>query len=380
MIGSACAWFLADSKDFNGSVLVVERDPSLEFASTSRSASSIRQQFTTEINIRISQFAAEHIRHFREQTGNDPEAPEIALQSFGYLFLASEAGAGALREAVETQRAAGAPTRLLTPEDLAAAFPSISVSGVALASHNAKDEGYFEGDGMHPWWRRQARRKGVEFIADEVVALEAGGGRVNAVRLKSGARIVSGRVVNAAGPNAGALAAMAGIDLPVEPRKRFCWIVDPETRPEGPFPLLIDPSGVYVYPRGSGYHVGCGPEEDRAAAPDDFAMDPEIFMEKVWPILAARVPAFEALRIRAEWAGHYDFNRFDRNAVIGPHPEIGNFYFVNGFSGHGLQQAPAMGRGIAELIAYGEYRSLNLHLLGYDRLSKGLAFLEKAII
>lgn len=380
MIGSACAWFLASCADFNGSVLVVERDPSLETASTTRSGSSIRQQFTTEINIRISQFAAEHIWNFRDQTGGDPDAPEIAIQSFGYLFLATEAGAPTLREAAALQRGLGVPTRLLEPAALRDAFPTISAEGVALASHNARDEGYFDGDGMHPWWRKQAKRRGVAFIEDEVVAIARRAGRVEGVTLKSGRRIAAGAVVNAAGPRAAGVAAMAGVSLPIEPRKRFCWIFDAAKPPEGPFPLLIDPSGVYVYPRGGGYHTGCAPDDDRAVAPDDLAMDPDIFMEKVWPALAARVPAFEALKVRAEWAGHYAYNTLDQNAVIGPHPELRNFLFVNGFSGHGLQQAPAMGRGISELIAYGAYRTLDMSELGCQRIISGQPFLEKAVI
>ncbi|QIE57872.1 FAD-binding oxidoreductase [Pikeienuella piscinae] len=380
MIGSACAWFLASCAGFDGSVLVVERDPSLETASTTRSGSSIRQQYTTGINIRISQFAAEHIHNFRDQTGGDADAPEIAIRSFGYLFLATEAGAPTLREAAALQRSLGVPTRLLDPAALGAAFPAINTDGVALASHNARDEGYFDGDGMHPWWRKQAKKRGVEFATDEVIAIDRDGDRVVAVRLRSGDRIATGAVVNAAGPRASGVAAMAGLSIPVEPRKRFCWIFDAATPPEGPFPLLIDPSGVYVYPRGGAYHTGCAPEDDRAVAPDDLAMDPEIFMEKVWPTLAARVPAFEALKVRAEWAGHYAYNTLDQNAVIGPHPELRNFLLVNGFSGHGLQQAPAMGRGISELIAYGEYRTLDMSVLGCQRILSGQPFLEKAVI
>ncbi|MFV0474517.1 MAG: NAD(P)/FAD-dependent oxidoreductase [Pikeienuella sp.] len=381
MIGSACAWFLAACEGFDGSVLLVERDPSLETASTSRSASSIRMQYTTEINIRISQFGAAYIRNFREETGNDPEAPNIAIQDFGYLLIAAEAaGAEVLREAAALQRRLGVPTRLMGPEEMAAAFPAIRADGVALASHNALNEGYFDGDGMHPWWRRQAKRRGVEFATDEVVAIERAGGRVAAVTLKSGARVGAGHVVNAAGPRAALVAAMAGLSLPVEPRKRFCWIVDPATRPEGPFPLLSDPSGVYIYPRSGGYHTGCAPDDDHAVAPDDLSMDPDIFMNKVWPALAARVPAFEALKIRAEWAGHYAYNTLDQNAVIGPHPDLPNFLFVNGFSGHGLQQSPAMGRGVAELIAYSEYRTLDMSILGCERIATSRPFLEKAVI
>lgn len=380
MVGSACAFFLSDCAGFSGSVLVVERDPSLEFAATSRSGSSIRQQFSTEINIRISQFGAEHVRNFRAATGGDPEAPEIRLDDFGYLVLASEAGAEALRESVTIQHACGVPTRLLTPDEMAAAFPALTTEGVALAAHNPKDEGYFEGDGMHPWWRRVAKRRGVEFVTDEVVGLDCAAGRVVAVRLRSGARVAAGHVVNAAGTRGAAVAAMAGLSLPVEPRKRLCWMVTPAAAPPGRFPLLADLSGVWAIPRGGRFHVGISAEPDVAVDPDDFSVPSGAFEERVWPALAARAPAFEALRVTAEWAGHYDYNLLDQNAIVGPHPDVPNFLFVNGFSGHGLQQAPAMGRGIAELIAYGGYRALDLGALGYERVREGRPLLEKAVI
>lgn len=380
MIGSACAWFLADNPDFDGTVAVIERDPSLEFSSTSRTAGAIRQQFSTEINIRISQFGVEHIRAFREQTGGDEDAPEIHIDEFGYLLLTTEAGAPALREAVALQNVCGVGTRLLDPDDIARDFPAIDPSGVHLASHNPRDEGTFGGQLMHPWWRRQAKRRGTDFITAEVAGIEVRNGHVARVRLASGETLGAGAVVNAAGPRAAGVAAMAGLALPVEPRKRFSWQFAAAKPPAGPLPLIHDLSGVYVKPESGGFHTGCAPDEDVAVDPDDFTMDPHIFEEKVWPAIAARVPAFEAIKPHAEWAGHYAFNTFDQNAIIGRHPDLTNFIFVNGFSGHGLQQAPAMGRGVSELIAHNGYRTLDLQPLSYDRLASGAPFLEKAVI
>lgn len=380
MTGSAVAFFLSDCAGFGGSVLVVERDPTLEFAATSRSGSSIRQQFSNELNIRMSQFGARHIRRFREETGGDPEAPEIRLDDFGYLVLATEAGAGALRESVAAQNACGAPTRLLTPDEIAAAFPDVNPEGAALGAHNPLDEGWFEGDGMHPWWRKVAKRRGVEFVHDEVVGFELAPGRVAAARLASGASVGCGWFVNATGARGARVAALAGLSLPVEPRKRYSWMVTPGRAPVCRMPLLADISGVWAIPRGPRFHVGMSAEPDDAAEPDDFAMDPTLFEERLWPALAHRAPLFETLKVTAEWACHYDYNTLDQNAIVGPAPGLPNFLFANGFSGHGLQQAPAVGRALAELVAFGAYRSLDLGPLGAARIGEGRPFLEKAII
>ena len=100
----------------------------------------------------------------------------------------------------------------------------------------------------------------------------------------------------------------------------------------------------------------------------------------IWPALAHRSERFEAIKVVNQWAGHYDFNALDHNLIVGPHPEVTNFIYANGFSGHGLQQGPAAGRGVAELIVYGGFRSLDLSEVGYERIVAGRPFLEKAVI
>ena len=381
--GSSLAWWLTRTPGFQGRVLVVERDPTYAFASTSHTNSCIRQQFSNETNIRISQFGAEFIRNFRDYMGGDPEVPELTLQSFGYLYLAdTDAFAAALRENQQLQTALGAHTRHLSRDEIAAAYPFYNLDGILCGNHNPVDEGYFDGGTMFDWFRRMARRNGVEYIHDEAVAmtLNAAGTKVESVTLKSGARIACGIVVNASGPRALATARMAGIDLPVRPRKRYTFIFDAARPLDRVLPLTIDPSGVHMRSDGRYYMAGCPPDEDPDVAYDDFTFDHTIWEEKVWPAIATRVPAFEEVRVINEWVGHYAYNTFDQNAILGAHDRVGNFLFVNGFSGHGLQQAPAVGRGMAELVAYGGYRSLDLGPLGFARLASGQAMLEKAII
>ncbi|MEM7259067.1 MAG: FAD-binding oxidoreductase, partial [Pseudomonadota bacterium] len=173
---------------------------------------------------------------------------------------------------------------------------------------------------------------------------------------------------------------MAGIELPVEPRKRYTFIFAAEQPLDRDLPLTIDPTGVHMRTDGTYYLAGCPPDVDPAVEYDDFVQDHSIWENKVWPIIANRIPEFEAIKLTNSWAGHYAFNTFDQNAILGPHTEIENFIFVNGFSGHGFQQSPAMGRGTAELITYGEYRSLDLSAFNYQRIADNTPFVESAVI
>ncbi|MDH3715054.1 MAG: FAD-binding oxidoreductase [Gammaproteobacteria bacterium] len=383
MYGSSVAWFLTDNADFDGSILVVERDPTYEFTSTAHTNSCMRQQFSSEINVRVSQFAAEFVKNFREFMGNDSRVPDLLLQSFGYMYLAdNQAFADILRASQRVQAACGAGTKIMTAEDIKRDYPFYNVEDIVAGSHNLVDEGYFEGSTLFDWWKRSAREKGVEYVTNEVVAMtrNRAGNKVESVTLKSGEVIGCGTVVNASGPRAVRTSRMAGIEIPVEPRKRYSFIFAAETPLDRDLPLTIDPSGVHMRTDGTYYLAGCPPDEDPAVDYDDFVQDYSIWEEKAWPVIAHRIPQFEAIKLMNSWVGHYAFNTFDHNAILGPHTEVQNFIFVNGFSGHGFQQSPAMGRGTSELITYGEYRSLDLSPFNYERIGRNEPFVEKAVI
>jgi glycine/D-amino acid oxidase-like deaminating enzyme len=219
----------------------------------------------------------------------------------------------------------------------------------------------------------------VRYIHGEVTGIARAGARIAGVTLMDGTRIACGTLVNAAGPQAGDVAALAGIALPVEPRKRCVFVVACRTAlPD--MPLMVDPTGVWIRPEGEVYICGVSPPEEADPRATDFEVDYALFDEVVWPMLAHRVPAMEALKLQRAWAGHYDYNRLDQNAVIGRHPEIANFIFANGFSGHGLQQSPASGRAVAELIVHNRFVSLDLSLFGYQRIIEGRAVRELNVI
>lgn len=383
MYGSSVSWFLSNNPDFDGSILVVERDPTYEFTSTTRTNSCIRQQFSNEINVRVSQFGAEFIKNFREHMGNDPRVPEVRIHSFGYMYLASdEAFAESLRESQKIQVACGAATKIMSPEEIKRDYPFYNVDDIVAGSINLIDEGYFDGNTLFDWWKRSAREKGVEYVTNEVVAmtLNASGNKVESVTLETGDVIACGTVVNASGPRAVRTSRMAGIEIPVEPRRRYTFIFDAEKPLDRDLPLTIDPSGVHMRTDGMYYLAGCPPDDDPAVDYDDFEQDHSIWEEKAWPVIASRIPQFEAIKLTNSWAGHYAFNTFDHNAILGPHTEVENFIFVNGFSGHGFQQSPAMGRGTSELITYGEYRTLDLSPFNYARIVENKPFVEKAVI
>ncbi|SHH95667.1 NAD(P)/FAD-dependent oxidoreductase [Marivita hallyeonensis] len=381
IMGSAAAWFLTDM-GFDGRILVVDRDMSFAKTATATSTSCIRQQFSTDLNVRISQFGAAFINDLRRYMGGDDRVPEIGIRSFGYLYLAdTQAFAEDLRARAAVQAAAGAETRLLTPAQIAEDYPFYALDDIVLGSINTKDEGYFDSMAVFEWLRRKAREQGVAYVEAEVVGMEVAGDRVQAVRLSSGERIACGTVLNAAGPRAGQVADMAGIVLPVEPRKRYSWVFKAERPLDRDLPLTIDPSGLHVRENGGGtYQAGGQVGPDPAVDFDDFEMDHALWEDWAWPLVAARIPQFEAIRLTHSWVGHYEMNTVDHNAILGPHPEIGNFLFMNGFSGHGLQQAPAMGRGIAEWLCHGAYRSLDLSGFHYDRLLTNSPLVEAAVI
>ncbi len=381
-MGSAVAWFLSANADFNGSVLVVERDNMLEQTSTEASNNCMRQQFATEINVKIGQYAAEYVKDFRANLGGDPEVPHLAIQNFGYLYLSDnkELSEALIRDQ-KTQAACGSATRILTADKIAAAYSFYNLDDIELGSLNTVDEGYYNAPALVKWWRRKARENGVEYLQNEAVSIGRDGDRVDSVTLKSGATIAAGMVINAAGPRARLVAEMAGLSIPVEPRRRYTYIFEAERPLDQDLPLTIDPTGVHFRTYGKHYLVGCPPlHGDPAVDFDEFGYEPGIWEEKLQPVLANRIPAFSDIRVLESWVGHYEFNTFDRNAIVGPHSTVENYLFVNGFSGHGSQQAPAMGRGLSELITYGEFRELDLGAFAYDRIERNEPLVERAVI
>jgi glycine/D-amino acid oxidase-like deaminating enzyme len=378
VVGSAAAYYLR-AQGFAGTIAIVEKDTTFQYSCTARSAGGIRQQFSTPENIALSMFGLELIRNLKAEFGS---GADVAFREQGYLILASPGGLAILEANHRTQMAHRADNVLLGSAELAARFPWLACEGLAGGSLGLSGEGWLDPHSLMTLFRKAAAAQGAQVIAGEVTAIAVAANRVTGIALADGTRLGCGHLVNAAGAGAGALAGLAGIALPVAPRKRYVYVIDCRDagEPLHAAPLTVDPSGVYFRPEGRHFICGLSPEEHEEPQCMDWEVDHNWFEERIWPVLATRVPAFEAIKVTNAWVGHYDYNALDQNAVIGRHPAIANFYFANGFSGHGLQQAPAAGNAVAELIVHGAFRTIELARLGYERIAYGAPLYETNVI
>ena len=375
IMGSCTAWFLRET-GFEGTIGVVEPDPSFSRAATTLSAASIRQQFSAPENIKLSQFGYRFLQDLKTRFG--PES-DIGLTGNGYLMLATPQGERLLHENWEEQRKQGAAIDHLLPEALVRRFPWISTEGLAAGCHGTSGEGWFDAHRLLSVIRSALSAKKITLIKDRVKGLTVRDDRITAVVLENEGSFTCTRFVNAAGTAAGKIAAMAGLTLPVEPRKRTVFVFScPQTISD--MPLMVDPSGVWVRPEGRFFISGYAPDTDGPADPEDFEPDYDAFEETVWPALASRVRAFEAIRFERAWAGHYDYNTLDQNGIIGRDPRLKNIFQINGFSGHGLQQAAGAGLIIAEMITHGTSVTLDPGRLSPDRIISGDPFHERNVI
>jgi FAD-dependent oxidoreductase domain-containing protein 1 len=380
VMGASCAFWLTRMQP-GIRVLVVEQDTSFARASTALSVASIRAQFSSAVNVQISRYGIEFIKDFQGHLGHDVGVPSLGFKENGYLFLAHSAeGAETLTELAAMQRSFGASTVVWTPEALKARFAWLEVGDLSAASMGTRDEGWFDNMGLLSGLRAAAKAQGAQFVTDRAEGLEMQAGRVIGVRLVKTGLVACAAAVNAAGTRAALVAQWAGLDLPVEPRKRTVFVIDAPNARHPDAPLLID-TGFYLRPeQGSQWITATVPAEDGPCAADDFEPDLQLFEDVIWEQLYNRAPGFDAVKVVRHWVGHYAYNTLDQNAILGPHPDVANLYFMNGFSGHGLQQAPAIGRGIAEHVLTGGWQSLDLSDLSIDRIRAGKPLLEKVVV
>jgi glycine/D-amino acid oxidase-like deaminating enzyme len=382
-VGSSAAYWLTQALGRQASILVVERDSTYTFSSTALSTSAIRQQYSNPINVKISQFGIEIIRRFPERMAEffpGEPAPDLGFHENGYLYCCSPEGVEAARARVDLQRSLGAHTIFLEPGPLKDQFPYLKVDDLGGASWGARDEGWFDSMGLLNGFRRAARALGAEYVENAVTGLTVESGKVVSATLASGEVVACGALVNAAGPRAQQVAAMAGLSIPVEPRKRYSFVFASATPIPGRMPNIIDLSGAFVRPEGELFLTGNTPQREIAANYEDFETDHAEFDDYIWPALWHRIPAFDALRVRQSWTGHYEYNTLDHNGIVGFHPRVANFMFANGFSGHGLQRSPAVGRAVCELIVHGSFQTLDLSPFCYERIERNEPFLEEAVI
>jgi FAD-dependent oxidoreductase domain-containing protein 1 len=379
VIGSSAAYFVSSQPDFTGTIAVIEKDPTYAEAATPRSAGGVRLQFSTAENVLMGAFGASFIKAADQHLSVGNEKSGVEFREQGYLFLATGAGLKTLLNNQRLQHELGAATELLNPRELSESFPWLNTSDLAGGSFGPINEGWTDPYSLLQAFKRKARAQGVTYLNDTATGLTHDGKRVSEIELASGEKIACGQVINAAGIKGRTIAAMAGIELPVKPRKRFIYVFDCRDEIEK-VPLTIDPTGVWFRPESSQFICGVSPEEAEDPDAEDFELDYRLFEELIWPTLAERVPAFEAIKLVRAWAGHYDYNTFDQNVIVGFAPGFDNLFLANGFSGHGLQQSPAIGRALSEFVTFGQYRTLDLRRFGYDRLLTGAALKEVNVV
>lgn len=379
-VGSSTAYHLARDPAFKGRITVIERDPTYRIASSSLSCASIRQQFSTPVNVAMSRYGFQFLEHAHDLLAVNNEPADIALRRKGYLFLAGPDAIATLRHVHAIQCAAGADVALLSPGEIKARFPHIHVDDLAGGTFGLSHEGWFDGPGLLGAYKRKARALGVTYLAANATGLTMNADRITGVTLADGSTIPCDLAVNSAGPWSYQVAAWLGIDLPVRPRKRMVYVFrTPADLADAP--MLIDNSGNFLRPEGPGYICGRSPD-DGEPDPDEppLDMDDTMFHDHVWPALAHRIPALETLKLTGGWAGYYELNLFDFNGFIGPHPACPDMIFATGFSGHGMQHSPATGRGVAELITHGRFTTLDMSVLATARLPEGRRVVELGIV
>jgi FAD-dependent oxidoreductase domain-containing protein 1 len=348
IMGSATAYYLMKS-DPTLKLAVVERDPTYARASTTLSMSNVRIQFSLKQNIQISQYAFEILTRFEEEMAVGEQRPKIYFHQEGNLFLVGTENQAAAKKAFDLQRSLGCRIEWWSRTQIKERYPLYEPGQEIVGATYGPDDGHFDAYAVLMAYKAKARALGAQYATGDVAAIRVEAGRTAGIELADGRRMTSGCIVNCGGAWAAELAATAGVKLPVVPVKRQVFALDTAVKPDGPLPLTVLLSGLYFRTETGGLVLlGKSVPEDPVGF--NFTWDNQRFMELLWPELAEFVPAWDRLKLVRGWAGLYDVNTLDGNAILGEWPEIIGLYLATGFSGHGLQQGPAVGRYLSELI------------------------------
>lgn len=375
-MGSSVAYHLAKA-DPGLDVVVVERDPSYTQASSSLSVGNARVQFSLRQNIQISLHALEVFELFDEEMSVEGQRPDIRFRAEGNLFLHQEESADGAKSAMVLQQSLGCEVKWWSSDEIAIRHPFLETEGLAGGTFGRLD-GHLDGYALIMGYKAKAVSLGATFVVGDATEIVTEGGKAQGIRLESGEDLLAPVVVNCAGAWAADLARTTGVDLPVVPVKRQAFVVETPERFEKPLPLTVLPSGLYFRSEAPGQLlVGKSMDDDPEGY--SFSWQESRFTDLLWPELAQWAPAFDRLRLTRGWAGLYAVNRLDGNAVLGEWPDLKGLFHANGFSGHGLQQAPAVGRYLAELIL-GQEPALDLAALGTKRIVEGRPLAEGGLV
>lgn len=369
VVGSATAWHLLEAQG-DLKVAIIEPDPSYEGAASSSASGGVRQLFTRPENVLMSRYTHEIIDAWGEwkpPTGTaDPgEVPDLGWHPNGYLFITDPELSDQLRADFEMQRSLGVEAVWLEPDELAERYPLIKTADLGPAILSPRD-GWLAPSAFLDGMMRRARRLGASVIRGRATGFEREGRRLTGVVLESGDTIHADHVVNVAGVWGPGLSAQLGLELPVDPMRRFDHYVE-SPMDYADYPFIKDPAGLAVRPEGPGLTAAL--VDFSTPGGWDLSIDKSWFEETVWPALVDRVPQADQLKLVSTWSGHYDQNRLDGQMILDRWTEeLDNYYFATGFSGHGLMHAPAVGRALTELILHGAFRTIDLTRMGLQRV------------
>lgn len=358
-------------------VAVIEPDPTYERASSTLSLANVRIQYSLKENVQISQHTFEVLEKFDAEMEVEGQRPNINFRSEGNLFLTAAGNRETAQKGLTLQQSLGCLVEWWPAEKIKEQYPLYDTSAIVGGTFGSRD-GHLDAHAFLMGHRSKARSLGAKYINDKVVEVMTQKRHVSGVRLASGAELNSKAVVNCAGAWAAQVAETAGVRIPVEPVKRQVFALDTQVKPDGPLPLTVLPSGMYFRTETGGLII-LGKSMDADPVGFNFAWDDKRFTEILWPELAEFVPAFDHLKLVRGWAGLYAVNRLDGNAILGQWPELKGFYLANGFSGHGLQQAPAVGRYLSELIL-GRTPKLDLSIFGPERILEKKPLSEAGLV
>ncbi|MDQ6599071.1 FAD-binding oxidoreductase [Bacillus salipaludis] len=374
VIGSSIAYHLLQD-GFHGRVVLFEKDGLYEYASTPRSAGGFRQLYTTVVNMQLSKYSLQIYKDFSKSMAIDGEEMEIDFKQRGYLFLATDEMMPKFERHLKLQNENGINSQLLDTNDLMKIIPELNTEDLAGGLF-CSESGYLDPYSVMQGYIRNAKRLGAEYIYDAVDSLITDQDHIKGVRLADGREFLSPVVVNCAGAWASLLSEKAGLPLPVVPLPRQIFQFDIETPLQNYLPLTMDPTGVYFRHEGEKFISGYAEEIEPGI---DFKWRRSAFVENIWPVLANRIKNFENAKIERGWSGLYDFNTEDHNAILGKYPSMQGYFVAFGFSGHGMQQAPAVGKCLSELIRMGKYETLDLSPLRVERFAENQLIIEDAI-
>ena len=376
IMGAASAYYLMKA-DPNLSVAVIERDPSYTHASTTLSLSNVRIQFSLKENIQISQYTFEVLKRFEDEMAVESNRPKIYFHQEGNLFLVDEACHDSARRAYALQKSLNCKVQWWSPEKIKQQYP-LYAPEACIGGTFGPEDGHFDAYAALMGYRAKTRSLGATYVKDDAVKIMTTHSCVSGVQLASHKTLPTAIVINCAGAWAAQLAKTAGVELPVIPVKRQVFALDTAVKPERPLPLTVLPSGLYFRTEIGGI-ILLGKSMDEDPVGFNFNWDEKRFVEILWPELAAFVPAFDTLKLSRGWAGLYAVNTLDGNAILGEWPELKGFFLANGFSGHGLQQAPAVGRYLSEL-KLNQPLSLDLSIFHPNRILEKKPISESALV